>query len=103
MSLLEASRDPEMAKRYADLAWQISTRFNVRLSEKRSYYCRKCKSFIAVPGGARYRLGGGGILRITCLKCGRTYRKNLRPSSNIVAPVHKRLNSAHEKSPLGHS
>lgn len=78
LALYEAERDPKLATRYADIAWSISTRFNVRLKEKRVYFCRFCKAFLAIPGAARYRLSKKRKgLSITCLRCGRTYRKML--------------------------
>jgi RNase P subunit RPR2 len=76
MALAEARRNSNLAARYAELAWGISTRFNVRLKEKRSYFCRSCKTFLALPGTARYRLSNKRkSLNITCVRCGYTYRK----------------------------
>ncbi|MGH9954162.1 MAG: RNase P subunit, partial [Nitrososphaeraceae archaeon] len=42
-------------------------------------YCKRCKAFIIPGRSARVRVGRAKTraLRITCLKCGYTYRKLL--------------------------
>jgi RNase P subunit RPR2 len=73
----ESSIHQDLAKRYADIAWSISTRFNVRLREQRRFFCRYCKIF-ALRGDMRYRFSKKRRgLNITCLKCGRTYHRLL--------------------------
>ncbi|MDA4111124.1 MAG: RNase P subunit [Thaumarchaeota archaeon] len=66
-----------IGERSSALAWKLSTKFNVRLKEKRLLFCHKCKAFIVPPGDARYRLSKkrSKTLTITCLKCGYVYRK----------------------------
>jgi RNase P subunit RPR2 len=75
LAVTESSTRPDLANRYSEIAWSISTRFNVRLKEKRRFFCRNCKVF-ALPGMFRYRLAkrGKGI-NVTCSNCGRTYHR----------------------------
>lgn len=76
-----APKDLELAREQAALARKVMLRFNVRLDQSlKGFYCRGCKSLM-VPGvNARVRLGHGknGVLRVTCLDCGRVNRKILK-------------------------
>ncbi|MGI0084544.1 MAG: ribonuclease P protein component 4 [Nitrososphaerales archaeon] len=76
LALAEHSSAPDLAQRHAEILWNLSTRFNVRLKEKRLFFCRYCKQFVVPPRTARYRLSKRRVgINVTCLKCGRTYRK----------------------------
>lgn len=68
-------RDADLAGRQAMLAKKIAMRHRVRLPYGiRQLFCKKCKSFI-VPGRTSRVRTAGRTVRITCLKCGHTYRK----------------------------
>jgi ribonuclease P protein subunit RPR2 len=70
-----AERDADLAGRQAMLAKKIAMRHRVRLPYRiRQLYCKKCKSFV-VPGRTSRVRTTGKAVRITCLKCGHTYRK----------------------------
>jgi RNase P subunit RPR2 len=75
LAVLEFRDRKDLAKAHASTAWKMSTRFNIRLRERRKLFCRFCKALIIPPEDARYRLSkkrhGIGI---TCTKCGKTYR-----------------------------
>lgn len=66
-------RRPKLAHRYAELAWKIKTRYNLRLPQRlKRKFCRKCQSFW-VPGKTcrvRLRSSGPPHLVVTCLECG---------------------------------
>ena len=81
-ALEQAKKNYQLAERQAAIAWKISTRFNMRLGERRLLFCHYCKAFIVPPQFARYRLSkkNGKALNITCLKCGMTYHKILGSS-----------------------
>jgi ribonuclease P protein subunit RPR2 len=73
-------KDEALAARQARQAKKIAMRFRVRLPyEARQLYCKKCKAFIVPGRGARVRVGRAKTraVRITCLRCGHTYRKIL--------------------------
>jgi ribonuclease P protein subunit RPR2 len=73
-------KDESLAARQARQAKKIAMRFRVRLPyEARQLYCKKCKAFIVSGRGARVRVGRAKTraIRITCLRCGHTYRKIL--------------------------
>lgn len=73
-------KDESLAARQARQAKKIAMRFRVRLPyEARQLYCKKCKAFIVPGRGARVRVGRAKTraIRITCLRCGHTYRKIL--------------------------
>ena len=77
-ALKNIRENKQIAQRQANIAWLISTKYNVRLKyEKRRFFCRKCKKFI-VPGiNSRTRIVSGTKkhIRTTCLECGHIYRK----------------------------
>lgn len=73
-------KDETLAAKQAQQAKKIAMRFRVRLPyEARQLYCKRCKAFIVPGRGARVRVGRAKTraVRITCLKCGHTYRKIL--------------------------
>ncbi len=71
-------RDEALAARQALQAKKIAMRFRVRLPyEARQLYCKSCKAFVVPGRNARVRVGRAKTraVRITCLRCGHTYRK----------------------------
>jgi len=71
-------KDPGLAAQQARLAKKIAMRYRVRLPyEARQLFCKRCKAFIVPGRTARVRVGRAKTraIRITCLKCGHTYRK----------------------------
>lgn len=75
-----ALREPDenLAGRQARLAKKIAMRYRVRLPyDIRQLYCKKCKAFVVPGKTARVRTGRSKTkaIRITCLKCGHTYRR----------------------------
>ena len=71
-------KDEALAARQARQAKKIAMRFRVRLPyEARQLYCKECKAFIVPGRSARVRVGRAKTraVRITCLRCGHTYRK----------------------------
>lgn len=66
-------RRPELSHRYAELAWRIKTRHNLRLPRDLSLkFCKKCHSFW-LPGSTcrvRLRPSSSPHIAITCLRCG---------------------------------
>ena len=72
--------DEALAARQARQAKKIAMRFRVRLPyEARQLFCKKCKTFIVPGRSARVRVGRAKTraVRITCLRCGYTYRRVL--------------------------
>lgn len=66
-------RRPELAHRYAELAWKIKTRYNLRLpKELKRKFCRRCQTFWVPGETCRVRLRSPNPPRIviTCLECG---------------------------------
>jgi len=73
-------KDEELAAMQAKLAKKIAMRFRIRISyEIRQLFCKKCKAFIVPGRSARVRVGRAKTkaMRVTCLKCGHTYRRVL--------------------------
>jgi ribonuclease P protein subunit RPR2 len=73
-------KDDLLAAKQARLAKKIATHRRIRLPyEIRQLYCKRCKAFIVPGRSARIRIGRSKTraVRITCLKCGHTYRKIL--------------------------
>jgi ribonuclease P protein subunit RPR2 len=73
-------KDENLAGRKAQLAKKMAMRFRLRLPyDVRQLYCKKCKAFIVPGTTARVRVGRAKTraVRITCLRCGHTYRKIL--------------------------
>ena len=66
--------DPNLAKRYVELARKIGMRYNVRIQKEfKRQYCKYCKAFLLPGFSSRQRLKKG-ILHITCLGCDKVMR-----------------------------
>jgi ribonuclease P protein subunit RPR2 len=79
-------QDEHLAAKQASQARRIAMRFRIRLPYRiRQLYCKKCKTFIVPGRSARVRVGRARsrAIRITCLKCGHTYRKVLRWNKDL--------------------
>jgi ribonuclease P protein subunit RPR2 len=79
-------QDEYLAAKQAYRAKKISMRFRIRLPHRiRQLYCKKCKAFIVPARSARVRVGRTKprAVRITCLKCGYTYRKILQWNKDL--------------------
>ena len=65
-------RNPDLAKRYVELAWKISMRTKVRIpKEMKHYLCKNCGQPLVLGKNARVRLRPGNPrIVITCLSCG---------------------------------
>ncbi len=73
--------DPELARRYVDIALAISRKSGVPVPRQfRMNYCKKCHSFLMPGVTSRIRLRGKGKKRIVikCFSCGRIFRYPLR-------------------------
>lgn len=73
-------KDEALAAKQARQAKKIAMRFRVRLPyEARQLYCKRCKAFVVPGRSSRVRVGRANTraVRITCLRCGHTYRKIL--------------------------
>jgi ribonuclease P protein subunit RPR2 len=73
-------KDHHLAEKQARQAKKIATHRRIRLPyEIRQLYCKRCKAFIVPGRSARVRIGRAKTraVRVTCLKCGHTYRKIL--------------------------
>jgi ribonuclease P protein subunit RPR2 len=85
-ALNEAQANEKIAHQQAYLAKKIAMRLRVRLGyEVRHLFCKKCKQFMIPGRDSRIRVGRTNTksIRITCLKCGHTYHKILRDTSNF--------------------
>lgn len=79
-------RDEVLAARQARQVKKIAMRFRIRLPyEARQLFCKKCKAFIVPGRSARMRVGRARTraVRITCLRCGYTYRKILGQNKDL--------------------
>jgi ribonuclease P protein subunit RPR2 len=79
-------RDECLAAKQASQAKKIAMRFRIRLPYNiRQLYCKKCKRFIVPGRSARVRVGRARskAVRLTCLRCGYTYRKILRWNKDL--------------------
>jgi len=77
-ALKEAKYDEKLADDLAQLAKKIAMRVRLRLTyEIHQLYCKKCKQLIIPGRTSRVRTGRTNqkSIRITCLRCGHTYRK----------------------------
>jgi ribonuclease P protein subunit RPR2 len=73
-------KDEKLAGRQAMLAKKIAMRHRVRLPYSiRQLFCKKCKAFIVPGRTSRVRVGRSSTkaLRLTCGRCGHTYRRIL--------------------------
>ena len=71
-------KDEALAEKQARLAKKIAMRYRVRLPYgARQLFCKECKAFIVPGRTARVRVGRAKerAVRITCLRCGHTYRR----------------------------
>lgn len=71
-------KDEQLAQRQAALAKKIAMRHRVRLPYSiRQLFCKRCKAFIVPGRTSRVRVGRAGAkaVRLTCAKCGHTYRR----------------------------
>ncbi len=67
--------DPNLADRYAGLAWRIKTRYQIRLNpDTRASVCRKCGAYRA-SHASRVRIRNGRI--VTTCTCGHIHRRPL--------------------------
>ncbi|MBN2110922.1 MAG: ribonuclease P [Methanosarcinaceae archaeon] len=66
--------DPGRSDRYVSLARKIGMRYRVSIPpELKRRMCKGCGSYLTPGANCRVRLRGG-ILVITCMKCGRIQR-----------------------------
>lgn len=66
---------------YIKTAKKIISKYKLKMPfEYRILFCKNCKKFIIPGKDARIRIGRSKIkaLRITCKKCGYTYRKIIK-------------------------
>lgn len=71
-------KDEQLAQKQAALAKKIAMRHRVRLPYSiRQLFCKRCKAFIVPGRTSRVRVGRAGAkaVRLTCAKCGHTYRR----------------------------
>ncbi len=71
-------KDETLAEKQAALAKKLAMRHRVRLPYSiRQLFCKKCKAFIVPGRTSRVRVGRAGAkaVRLTCAKCGHTYRR----------------------------
>lgn len=69
---------PARADRYAELAWRIKLRYQLDASPLQGRVCRACHAYLLPGLSSRTRLTGGRV-STTCLRCGTTRRRPLRP------------------------
>ena len=73
-----ASKNPRLAERQAQIARKISMRFKIKMPwQIRTSFCKKCKEFIVPTISSKVRVGRTSVksIRITCYFCNHTYRK----------------------------
>ena len=73
-----ASKNPRLAERQAQIARKISMRFKIKMPwQIRRSFCKKCKKFIVPTISSKVRVGRTSVksIRITCYFCNHTYRK----------------------------
>lgn len=73
-AVLDARLD--RANRYAELAWRVKTRYQMRRSALDGRICRGCLAFLRPGATSRVRLRQGRRVT-TCLACGAVRRKVL--------------------------
>ena len=80
-----AEKDPDLAGRQAALAKRIAMRHRLRLPyHVRQLFCKSCKAFIVPGRTSRVRTGRSRTraVRITCNRCGHTYRRVIAGRDN---------------------
>lgn len=73
-------KDEVLAGRQAELAKKIAMRHRLQLPYRiRQLFCKECKAFIVPGRSSRVRIGRASTraVRLTCAKCGHTYRRIL--------------------------
>ncbi len=78
-------KDQELADRQAVVAKRMVLRHRIKLPyDLKQLYCKHCKAFIVPGRTARIRTGRScaKAIRITCLRCGHTYRKIIAKPQN---------------------
>lgn len=73
-------KEEALAERQAALAKKIAMRHRVRLPYSiRQLFCKKCKAFMVPGRTSRARVGRANTraVRLTCVRCGHTYRRIL--------------------------
>jgi ribonuclease P protein subunit RPR2 len=69
--------DVQYMRRYVQLAWKLSTRYNVRIPrERKRWICKTCFAYLLPGVTARVRIKGQ--TKVTCLLCGAVKRYSLR-------------------------
>lgn len=78
--LLELAREAALegrasdAARYGELAWRLTTRYQLGASQElKRRVCRECRAYLVPGETARVRLEGGKV-STTCTTCGRVRR-----------------------------
>ena len=69
---------PDRAHRYAELAWRVKTRYQLRGTALDGRACRACRAFLRPGLTSRVRLTGGKR-SVTCLRCGTVRRRTIPP------------------------
>ncbi len=71
----EFEKHPERSKRYIELARKIGLRYNVRLSEEKRKFCKKCNTLLKPGITSQVRLDRKTkTINITCINCRKIYR-----------------------------
>jgi len=79
-----SKKNAKLADRYVKLAWQIATRYNIRLpATLKRKFCRKCLSFWKPGASCRVRVQSGCVT-ITCLRCGHVARLIFKPKKETT-------------------
>ena len=95
-------KDPELAHRYAELAFRIALRARIRMpKEYKLRICKKCMSYLQPGVTARVRVRSGRMphVVITCLRCGYMRRIPTKRRSSKAARSPEEL--AHRPSSRG--
>ncbi|MGN6348393.1 MAG: RNase P subunit [Candidatus Nitrosocosmicus sp.] len=72
---------------YIKTAKKIISKYKIKIPfEYRILFCKHCKKFIIPGKNARIRIGRSTIkaLRITCNRCGYTYRKIIKSKNECI-------------------
>ncbi|MEM5777887.1 MAG: ribonuclease P [Candidatus Aenigmatarchaeota archaeon] len=79
----EVEKKPERAKRYIELARKISLRYNIRLSNLKRYFCKKCNMPLIAGKTSLHRLDSAKkTLNIICKNCGNIIRIPYKDGDN---------------------
>ena len=67
-----AKEEPQLAKRYIQLARKIGMRYNVRIPrDLKRKFCKHCHAFLRFGVNARLKLKNG-VVTIKCFSCNKT-------------------------------